>query len=249
VPTFRVAVSATGTTYLYDYTISNSASARDGIFEVAVVVPPFLPNTKVAFQASPPGSPTWTGVANFTVLDRPSEMGAHVPGKLVLWMPDGDDDQVDAGKLNIEPGQTRGVFRIASPLKPGFTTGKTSGMPYAPPEDALYDAGVARQLAQLDDYFETTTLTLGPMFLPGAPSAEVLANYRTGIARLSRCDGIPHTPAFLGELAVILHDDGIESRLSDRLDHLTTRPGTPIEAEILNCLRLIAGSFGASNGK
>jgi hypothetical protein len=168
-------------------------------------------------------------------------MGAHVPGQLILWLPSGDADQIDTGKMNIMPGQTKGIFHITSVLMPGFTTGKTSGFPYEPTEDVIDSVGA--QLAPLADYFETTTLTLGPMFLPGAPASEVLANYRTGIARLIGCRGIPHTPTFLSEVAAMLEEEGIGSQLTERLNRLQSKPGTAIEADMLACLRLVADSF------
>ena len=249
VPTFRTTVSFSGTLYRYDYMVSNAATARDGIFGVSIVTPAFLPGTTAKYSAGAHDGRLWEGYVNFAVMDRPSEMGAHVPGRVILWMPSGDSDQVDSGKLNIQPGTTAGEFEIMSPLAPGFTTGKTAGLPYQPREEDLYGPGVAPQLGPLDDYFETTTLTFGPMFLPDTPFSEILANYRTGIARLSQCTGIPHTPGFLNELAEILQADQIELKLGDRLAHMTSRPATPIEAELQNCLVLIADSLVRASHK
>ena len=249
IPTFRISVTASENNYEYHYAVSNDRAAKDSIFGVSIVVPGLLPGTTAGYKPSKPDSRQWDGYVNFAIMDRPNEMGAHVSGRTILWMPHGESDQVDTGKLNIQPGETVEGLRIISPLMPGFTTGKTSGLPYTPPEEAVDDNGVGKTLTQLDDYFETTTLTFGPMFLPDAPPSDVLANYRTGIARLNKCAGIAHTPGFINELDEILQEAGIELKLAERLAHMQSQPRSSIEEDLLRCLRLVGDSWARASQK
>jgi hypothetical protein len=126
---------------------------------------------------------------------------------------------------------------------PGFTTAALQGLSYEPPGQ-IDSETLAQFIAfQVDSYADVTTLTFGPMFLIGAEPADVLRNYRLGLQKLGRCAAISHSAAFLGEMSLILDEPRIESRLAERLAQMKAKPTTPIEVELMNCLRLVARGF------
>jgi hypothetical protein len=253
IPSIRVSVERPDTHYRYEYTVSNGAAARDNIVVVSVAAPGLLLGTDADYYVNGVKNHTWwMGGVGSALMAKQRELDKKVVGRSISWASLVDEEHASSDLVNILPGRSRSGFRIDSSLMPGFTTGVLEGLHYAPPGEALTDPDIDRQLVTLDveNYFDRTALTFGPMFLPGASAAEVLANYRMGIQKLNQCDAIPHNAEFLGEVAAILREPGVESKLSDRLERMKSRPTTPVEIELVNCLRLVAKSFvGSQLGK
>ena len=246
IPSVRVSVERPDGRYRYQYTVSNGTAARDNIVVVSVAAPAFLLGTDAGYYVNGAKNNTWwMGGVGSALMAKQRELDKKVVGRSIFWASRVDDEHANSDLVNILPGRSQSGFRADSSLMPGFTTAALEGLSYAPPEEALTDPAIDRQLAALDvvNYFDRTTLTFGPMFLPGAPASEVLANYRLGVEKLGQCSAIPHNAAFLEEVSAILREPGIESRLSEQLDHMKSKPSAPIEFELMNCLRLAASSF------
>ena len=252
IPTFRASVSVNKAAYRYDYSVSNAPAARDFIIGFGIIAPPLLLGTNASYEGDAAGGPRhWGAVINFWPGLPQTELDPKLLGRSILWMSDWDRENANSESYKISPGRKMTGFRVESTLRPGFTTGRAIGLSYQPPENVLEDSDIMRQLHDLhvEDYFEVTAPTFGPMFLPAVEPAEVLRNYRMGIARLMRCTDIPRGAEFLNEIFKILELPDIDHRLAATLDRLGSKPETPIELELMNCLRLVAESFQTGQGK
>ena len=250
VPEVRVRVSPPrdilqGDRFLYEYSVSNGASAHQNIFFVYLAVPAFVPGTEAAYKPKT-GEASWPGGVSSALTSKQLELDDSV-GRTIYWSA---PDPVAPPYPMIKPGQMVEGFVVRSSTMPGFTTIAVSTLHGEPPDELMGQEALLKEAESLGSYDLSlaTTLTFGPMFLTGAPPQAVLANYRLGVERLSHCSGIPHSPAFLDEVAQLLREPTIESHLADRLAQMKTKPGSPIEGELMDCLRLVARAF-AANGK
>ena len=244
-PSVAVSVRATASGYQYDYTVSNGANARDSIIEFEIVVPAVLPDTHVAYiENGRENHNSWGGAAAGASVAKQIELDDQ-PGRYILWAAAWEEAKAASELVNILPGRAKSGFQIESRLRPGFTTGYTAGLPYAPPEDAFADSEIERQLSSLkiENYFNISTLTFGPMFLPDVADHEVLQNYRLGVSKLRKCPRLSQNEHFLEEVDQILNLPNTGANLAAALDQMTAKPGSQVERELLNCLRLIAKSF------
>jgi hypothetical protein len=245
VPEIRVKVTAPqdvrqGDRFLYEYSVANGAGAHQDIFFVDLAVPASVPGTEADYKARA-GEAAWPGGVSSVLTSRQLELDDSV-GKAISWSA---PDPVEPLYLPLKPGQIREGFVVRSPTMPGFTTIAVSTLHEGPPDELRDQEALLKEAESLraDDHALVTTLTFGPMFPTGAPLHEVLANYRLGVERLSHCSGIPHSAAFLSEIAQLLREPAIESRLAVRLAKMKTNPGSPIERELMDCLRLVARAF------
>jgi hypothetical protein len=234
IPTVRVTVSPPrdilkADRFRYEYDLSNGTNARDPIYLFFVV----LPNLSAGID------PGYSGVGGY---------GASMGSSQTSTQRELDDRQQAREAFwfagNIQPGAMQKGFYVESFQMPGFTTAGLGGGFIGIPDGATdQEARELEELGVWDDDVDITTLTFGPMFQRGTEPAEVLKNYRVGVAKLRSCRSIPHSAAFLPEIARILNEPGIESKLEASLDGMNAKPVTPVELELMNCLRLIARAF------
>ena len=233
IPTVRVTVSpprdiSNGDRFRYEYYLSNATNARDPIYFFFVV----LPNLSAGVDPGYSGVGGYGASIGSSQSSTQRELGDRQQAREAYWF---------AG--NIQPGATQKGFHVESFQMPGFTTaglgGGFIGINGGPTDQEIEE----QEELRIWDYSDVTTLTFGPMFQTTTEPAEVLKNYRLGVAKLSRCTSIPHSGAFLPEIARILNEPGIESKLEASLDGMRAKPVTPVELELMNCLRLIARVF------
>jgi hypothetical protein len=232
--------------FRYEYTISNGAPARDSMVIIWVAVPGFAPGTEAYFIENGRKNGLWGGDVGSAMVARQRELDENTVGRPVSWASSWTEELAKDPSVSILPGQSKSGFVVDSSLMPGFTTaGVQSPGAFAEPPDYAMDQEIWRQVEQfrVSDYFQVTTLTFGPMFLPGAEPAEVLGNYRLGLKRLSQCSAIRHDAAFLDEVSTLLNEPGIEARLGERLGQMKNQPSAPIELELMNCLRIVTRAF------
>jgi hypothetical protein len=248
-PEARVAVTPPvdnlrGDRFNYEYTIANGSMARDGITNIFLVVPSYSPGTEPAYYVGGRKGGEWLASIGSVVNARQRELDEREEGRNVFWASAWTEGLADSDSVNILPGRSMRGFEIVSSAMPGFTTMAVTGPSREPPQ-ALLEQQVLDQATTLhvEDYFEVTTLTFGPMFVTGAKPAEVLKNYRLGVERLGLCSSIPHSAAFVEEISRILREPGIESKLGARLDGMKSKPIAPMDLELMNCLRLVARAF------
>lgn len=250
VPEIRVSIvprlAGSGVEFRYEYTVSNGRQAQESIISILLAIPGFAPGTEPAYLVDGRKGDHWLASVGSALVGRQVELDENILGRNVVWVSDWTEDLANDPSVNILPGRSKSGFVVDSSLVPGFTTaGVQSPGAFAEPPDYAMDQEIWRQVEQfrVSDYFQVTTLTFGPMFLPGAEPVEVLANYRLGLKRLSQCSGIRHNAAFLEEVSTLLNEPGIEARLGERLGQMKNQPGAPIELELMNCLRIVARAF------
>jgi hypothetical protein len=256
-PSVRVSITPPqdilrGDRFRYEYTIGNGVGAGDNITSISLVVPAFAPGADANYYLNGRRSALWLGFVGSVANAMQKELDDAVTGKNVIWVSEWTEDLANSESVNILPGRTKDGFVLDSPEMPGFTTVAVKSPVTAPPDEKM-DQKIWQQVEafQVADYFDVTTVTFGPMFLTGAEPTEVLKNYRLGIERLRGCRSIPHKAAFLDEIAGILNEQGIETKLAVRIEAMSVKPSEPVEIELLNCLRLVARGFAsrASGGK
>jgi hypothetical protein len=229
-----------GDRFHYEYVFGNGATARDNITSALIVLPAFAPGTDAGYDVE---GKLWIGFVSPGVGAKQRELDESIVGKEAMWAAMWTEELANSESVNIRPGRTKNGFVVDSSLMPGFTTAALQGLSYEPPGQ-IDSETLAQFIAfQVDNYADVTILTFGPMFLIGAEPADVLQNYRLGLQKLGRCAAIPHSAAFLGEMSLILDEPRIESRLAERLAQMKAKPTTPIEVELMNCLRLVARGF------
>lgn len=245
-PTFRVAIesprSGSGR-FRYVYSVANAATAKDSIRTIQVDIPSFAPGTEAYYSTDGRKPAVPRAMVGTAETARQSELQPSKGGKNVVWAAIAGPDV-----SGIPPGKAGAGFYLESSLMPGFTTAAVYSSPKEPPPEA--DSAVIAEADSIDvgDYFYVSALTFGPMFMPGAVPEDVLANYRLGVARLSRCSGISHNAEFLEEVSQILNETGIETRLAAKLGQMRTAPRFPVEKELLDCLRIAAAAMSQRVG-
>ena len=224
--------------YLYQYAVWNGEAAKDTIGLWSLVLAPETAARLIhkSVGEHEPWLSSWLAVSRSLTPWRQVELPGTPNGASAYWM-------VRAASVRVAPGESLGGFEVQSDRKPGFTTAYFS-VSTRDDENVLdveaLPQEVSDQLGLLYDLHlrNRTTLTLGPMFAPDAPRAEIVANFRAGIARLIEKEWLDPQSPFTSEIqqasqkalrpgaqAVIIH----------------SQPINELEAEIMQALRISLG--------
>ena len=219
--------------YLYQYTASNGAGAKDIIGHWALVLPP---ETAARLEHTGDGQSAPWGSA-WLASRQPSWRQVEVPGSpngaFARW-------SVRETSARVPPGGSLGGFRVQSDRMPGFTTAYFS-VSVRDDENVLdveeLPKEVSDQLGLLSEFHLTrqTALTFGPIFRPDAPRAEMVANFRAGVGRLIEKQRLDPQSAFTKEVLQALQTP---EPLPGQAVVIRSQPTNELEIEIMQALRI-----------
>ncbi len=215
--------------FTYQYSIANGSSGSDAIAGIFLVVGSNIEATVAEANKD------WVGAVSIPALAQQSEIQSAERGRFVTWSVRGLDEMAHA----IKPKSTQGGFAVTTALLPGFTTMYLAGRQIDVDEGGVDGVEVTAVMA--DVRLRTlSVLTLGPMFSKETSCAEILKNYRLGLSRLEDCAKDTKERDWLRAVDQLIDKQSCSTFRSD----LRSLPSPPspkgIEAEIVNCLRLVA---------
>jgi hypothetical protein len=240
-PDIRVAVHSQGEGYVYEYAVTNSASARAPIRNFILVLSPNDASARLEHPTCHP-SPTQAGRAPFAPqaalfegaeLRDPSHMGIFA-----YW-------SCGSTAEPITPGATLGKFRVFSTFLPGITTayastGNALRTPFElPPE-------VMDQIVPLlvpENSFKAAA-TIAPKYRSDGPEAAtprlIAQDYQQALTQLTKDRRVSSESAFVDEVRALLNTVvGTDKRTPIQF---RSSPGSNLEKEIGAALQLALGS-------
>jgi hypothetical protein len=223
-PDLRVRMNRSDEGFQYRYELENRKESKDSLGDFSLVIYPD-PNVQL-------NSAEWTKGSIGSADQRPEFPGAPY-GALADW----------TSKLNdppLLPGASTN-FSIVSLAKPGFTVAETEHFPHTEVSDGwpnrIPDEVMDELMPVVIDYSWAADyfITLGPRYGADTAAPRIASDYLVGIKKLSRIHRLESDSPFLEELIANL--DAIASGSSAQIP-ITQKPGSELEAEILNALQL-----------
>jgi hypothetical protein len=219
-PNLHVHVESSYGSFRYRYDLRNGKQSKDSLIAFSVVIYP-----EAQVQSS---SALWKGgLFSSTMLKERLGVPGAPPGSLVDWM--GDDNQ------GLQSGEATN-FTLVTPARPGFTSASTEHFPHLDLTDK-WPEEILDQLGPVLDprWIACNFITLGPRYGPDEPAARIASDYIVGIQELTRIHRLEAESPFVKEVTANL--DAIASGSPAQIP-ITQKPGSEMEAEILNALQL-----------
>ncbi len=218
--------------YRYSYKVCNGEDAKDPIDVFGLVVAPYG-RDETLMSHSPSAGVPWNGrVPAIRVMAAQYALDRSLRGRYASWTRGRD-------AAPIAPGECLDGFSIESPNGPGILTAYVRN--YKDPDFGWDDLPreVVAQAMNLDErpWFEKHALTVGPMFPPGTPPAQMAENFRKGISLLIEQGELRQDSPFVAELlrqleTVESHGGGVRIKAA---------PENEWESAILEAVKLSLG--------